>query len=169
MPRKVRPIRVCGGVAYVTLTQGYEAIIGAADVPLVESWNWFAMVQSHTVYAIRKEYNGTKQRTICLHRVVMGEPEGLQVDHEDGDGLNNQRYNLRVASSFQNSHNRRVSSNNKSGFKGVCWNKGSGKWLAQIGFNSGKKYLGLFTSPEEAHAAYCQASKKYHGEFGRTS
>jgi len=168
MPRKVRPIRICGDVAYVPLTKGYESIIDAADVYLVDCYNWFAIPVGSTVYAARSDYSGKKMRMVYVHRTIMGEPDGLQVDHRDGGGLNNRRGNLRLATSSQNMQNRRMARNNKSGFKGASLHKGSGKWKAQIRINRELIYLGLFTSPEEAHAAYCRASKKYHGEFGRT-
>jgi hypothetical protein len=169
MPKQVRIIRIFGDVAYVPLTQGYEAIIDAADVPLLDGFNWASVVKRGSVYARRKDYTGNKHSTIYLHRVLMGDPDGLQVDHYDSDGLNNRRDNLRIATASQNMHNRRISRNNTSGFKGVHRNKVLGKWAASIMTNRKRKHLGFFTSPEEAHAAYCRASEKYHGEFGRTS
>jgi hypothetical protein len=168
MPIKIIPIRVYGDVAYVPLTQGYTAIIDAADVPLVEGWNWYALVKPRSVYVMRQDCSGTNPRTVYMHRVLMGSPKGLDVDHLDGDGLNNMRGNLRTATRLQNLHNMRKSRRNKSGFKGVCWDKGANKWKAQIMLNYKQNHLGLFNSPEKAHAAYCRASEKYHGEFGRT-
>mgnify|MGYP003653768617 CR=1 FL=1 len=168
MPRQIRIIRICGDVAYVPLTQGCTAIIDAADVPLVNGRNWHARKVRNVIYASHKESIGGNWRNANLHRVIMGEPHGWQVDHIDGDGLNNRRNNLRLATFGQNSQNRRINSNNKSGFKGVCFHKHSGKWRGQIRSNYKTISLGYFASPEEAHAAYCLASEKYHGEFGRT-
>jgi hypothetical protein len=168
MPRKVRPIRVCGGVAYVTLTQGYEAIIDAADVPLVDGWNWYAIVHKHTIYAMRSDYSGTKRRGVYLHRAIMGEPMGFQIDHIDGDGLKNKRCNLREATPTQNRCNQAIGSRNTSGFKGVSFHKRIRKWRAAISTNRKTKNLGYFSTPEEAHSAYCTASRELHGEFGRT-
>ena len=168
MPKQIRPIRVCGDVAYITLTQGRTAIIDAADIHLVDAWCWSAFSQTHTEYARRSGGIGTKKRTVLLHRELMGEPDGLQIDHRDGDGLNNRRSNLRVATRSQNMHNRSAYCNNKSGFKGVDFRKEGGKWRAKIRINNKEKHLGMFDSPEEAHEAYCRASEKYHGEFGRT-
>ena len=169
MPRKIRPIRVCGDVAYVPLTQGRTAIIDAADAALVGGRNWYLFARLDTAYARASDYSGAKQRTVLLHRVLMGEPEGLEVDHDDGDGLNNRRGNLRVATHSQNMRNSRISRRNTSGFKGVYFHKKAGKWASQIKFNGKKKYIGCFASPEEAHEAYCRASKELHGDFGRTS
>jgi hypothetical protein len=103
-----------------------------------------------------------------MHRVILGCPDILSVDHKDGDGLNNRRENLRLATQSQNMHNQRINRANKTGFKGVSLHKVSGKWIAQIGLKGKTNYLGLFASPEEAHAAYCRASDQYHGDFGRT-
>jgi hypothetical protein len=162
MPIKIRPIRTCGDVAYVPLTQGYTAIIDAADVPLVDEHNWHAMKCKNTVYG-RTKYC---KLSVFLHRLIIKAPFGFSVDHRDGDGLNNRRCNMRIATHSQNMHNMRRGKNNTSGFKGVDFS--FGKWRARIKIKGKKKHLGVFTSPEEAHAAYCRASKKFHGEFGRT-
>jgi len=166
---KQRPIRIDGDVAYITLTKGYEAVIDAVDVPLVYGFNWAAMVKPRAVYATRKDYSGQKQRTVYLHRTIMGEPEGFEVDHHDGDGLNNMRSNLRTATKQQNMHNQRLSSRNNSGFKGVNWRKSKGKWRAAIALNGKSRHLGYFATPELAHAAYCEASARLHGDFSRAA
>jgi len=168
MPRNIRPIRIEGQLAYITLTQGYEAVIDAADVPLVDGVNWYAQVVPWTVYAVRNDRSGAKQRTVQMHRVIMGEPDGLDVDHRDGNGLRNIRNNLREATKVQNNQNRSIGRNNTSGFKGVSWHKRCCKWQSQIKLNGKVKYLGHYDTAEQAHEAYCDASAKYHGEFGRT-
>lgn len=161
-----RRIRIEGDVAYVPLTKGYEAVIDAIDVPLVESWCWCAQVCPRAVYAIRSDHRPNR-RTIRMHRVLMGEIHGLEVDHRDGDGLNNRRKNLRVATRTQNIRNQRLRSDNTSGIKGVHWFKASRKWRACICLNGKNRHLGSFDSREEAHDAYRTASKEMHGEFGR--
>jgi hypothetical protein len=167
MTKIIRPIRICGEVAYVPLTRGYEAIIDAADVPLVEGLNWHAAVQAHAVYAYTSERSGKKQRSIYMHRLIMGAPKGILVDHLNSNGLYNNRNNLRLANAKQNCQNRRISVSSTSGFKGVDF-RSNGKWRSRIELNGNRIFLGYFNSPEEAHAAYCAASEKYHGEFGRT-
>jgi hypothetical protein len=169
MPRSIRPIRIEGNLAYVPLTQGHEAVIDAADVPLVARWNWCAKRQRNVIYAKRKAtlLNGTRE--VRMHRVIMGEPLGLEVDHIDGDGLNNRRSNLRAVTGQQNSRNARVRRDNTTGFKGVSCIKPDQKWRATINVDGKRVWLGCFNTPESAHAAYCAASKKYHGDFGRIS
>lgn len=168
--KKVRPIRIDGDVAYIPLSKGYEAVIDAADVPLVSGWNWYAQAKPDrtSVYAVRNEKTADGQKTVLLHRVISGAVGAVLIDHRDTDGLNNRRHNLRAATHNQNQHNRRVQSNS-SGLKGVCWHKGLGKWCAQIRVNGRLKHLGLFATPEDGHSAYAAASATYHGEFGRTA
>lgn len=168
MPRPISPIRIEGKIAYVPLTRGYEAIIDAADVSLVEEYNWYALMQRNTVYAVRTDRTGDKQRKVYLHRAILGEPDGLEVDHKDGNGLKNTRDNLRAATTSQNQQNARISKRNTSGFRGVHWDKRDQRWRAYIKVNRKQTHLGNFTTPEAAHAAYCKASARMHGEFGRT-
>lgn len=170
MTGKLRPIRIEGQVAYVPLSQGYEAVIDAADAAHIGRYFWSASVGTHAVYATRAVYSPARGRTtakIPMHVEILGRRAGLEVDHIDGDGLNNQRCNLRHATRTQNKTNTGKYRNNKSGFKGVYWDPRANKWRAQIRAN-GKKYcLGLFTEAEDAHAAYCAASDAHHGAFGR--
>lgn len=165
--RKYRPIRVDGDLAYITLTKGYEAVIDAADVHLVDGVNWYANTDGNTVYAQRGAYANGAQKTTRLHRVLMGVNDELLVDHIDGDGLNNRRSNLRLATREQNNRNQRLVKRNSSGFKGVSWDKKERKWLAQIRVDGRSRNLGRYKTPEQAHAAYCAASLKIYGEFAR--
>lgn len=164
-----RPIRVVGDVAIVPLTRGYEAVVSLGDLPIVERFNWSALVAPTKVYAMRTECKDGKKRTIYMHRAISNALPGVLVDHRDSDGLNNQRSNLRFATFAENARNQRLSKENPSGFRGVSWHMASKKWQAQIKFNRKRIPLGMFSDPAEAHAAYCKASAMYHGEFGRTT
>ena len=164
MTKRLRPIRIEGNLAYVPLTHGYEAVIDAADAHLVDKYNWYAATGRKTVYGARADCSGPKQRMVRLHRQIMGEPDGLQVDHRDGDGLNNRRSNLRVATNSQNTCNQAIRRSNSSGYKGV--HKHKDKWRADISRDGRRRFLGLHDTPEAAHAAYCKASAELHGEFG---
>ena len=162
-----RPIRVVGDLAHVPLTRGYEAVIDASDVPLVDGFNWYARPHRKTVYALRNDYSGESPKTVFLHRVIAKTPDGLQTDHIDGNGLNNRRSNLRHASVNENQFNRPAYKTNKIGLKGVSWLKVAGKWAAQIQAHGKKHHLGRFDCPKQAHRAYVAASKKLHGSFSR--
>ena len=83
MPKAIRQIRVDGNIAYVPLTHGYEAIIDAADVPLVEGLNWLAHLAGRTVYA--RCASGSPK--VYLHRFIMRPADDMCVDHISGDGL----------------------------------------------------------------------------------
>jgi hypothetical protein len=93
-------------------------------------------------------------------------PEG-EIDHINGIKSDNRLCNLRDATRSQNQHNRGAYANNESGFKGVHWSKSKNGWGAQISIHGKSAWLGLFDTPEAAHAAYCKASAELHGEFGR--
>lgn len=93
-------------------------------------------------------------------------PDGLVVDHIDGDRTNNRIENLRVCTRAENSRNCKKSKANTSGFKGVS--RSGNKWRAQIRVNRKRISLGNFLTKEEAHKAYCDAAEYYFKEFART-
>lgn len=170
----MRKIRIEGDLAYVPLTKGYEAVIDAADVPLVEGRNWTALEQRRVdgsvkcVYAWRAVRRDGKQASLRMHRILLGAPENLQVDHKDGNGLNNRRSNLRLATDPENKHNARTRVDNTSGAKGVVRMKATGRFCACIRVRGKKHHLGTFKDLASAAAAYARASVELHGEFGRT-
>ena len=172
MIRAIRPIRIEGDVAYVTLTKGYEAIIDAADVPLVREWNWYASggrPGKGGPYAARTAHDKGTGRQVIMHREIVGASKDLEVDHVDGNTLNNMRSNLREATRAQNARNTGTPKNNTSGIKGVRFVARYNKWTAKIKVNSLPIHLGTYDTAGEAAAAYAAASKILHGEFGRTN
>jgi hypothetical protein len=88
---------------------------------------------------------------------------GIIIDHEDRNPANNRIDNLRPVTPCQSSYNTRKRSHNKSGYKGV--RRKRNKWQATIVYNKKAISLGVYSTPEEAYAAYCAASIKYHGEY----
>lgn len=90
-------------------------------------------------------------------------PDGLEIDHINGDESDNRICNLRLATKSENQQNkRRPRKDNKAGLLGVCWFERAKKWRAQITVNGECKYLGLYVTPEEAHAAYLTAKRELH-------
>lgn len=112
-------------------------------------------------YAMRE----VEDKTTYMHRVIMNCPEGMQVDHINGNKKDNRRSNLRICSASQNMANRSKPSNNTSGYKGVGWRKSRCKWIASIRVNSNLYHLGSFDCKHQAALTYDIAAKKYFGEF----
>lgn len=124
------------------------------------------------VGCIETKPSGTKyygmrllNRLYRAHRLAFlymnGEFPGGGVDHKDGNGLNNKWSNLRKATSQQNNKNRRLPSNNTSGFLGVCWSKQNKKWVSVVVVSGKQKYLGSFTNMRDAIAARKSANIEY--------
>lgn len=154
----------------IPLTQGQFAIVDTSDYGWLSQYSWQAQwnTKTQSFYAIRttSAANGKKPTTIRMHREILGLAVGDPriADHRiSGDTLNNRRSNLRIATQFQNQHNRRRRRDNSSGFKGVT--PYQGKWKAEIVENGNWHYLGWYETPEEAYVAYCEAARKYHREF----
>jgi hypothetical protein len=147
----------------IPLTRGYVTRIDAADRVFTDGRKWHARESPHgnTVYAA----TNIDRRTVLLHRLIA--PGWAEVDHADGDGLNNCRYNLRDGAEFRNEANKGVQRNNTTGFKGVVRNHG--RWSAYITINKERVYLGNFGTPEEAADAYDQAAVHHFGEYAKTN
>lgn len=115
---------------------------------------------------------GIKGKRLRAHRIAWllttgKDPFDLCIDHINGNKSDNRFSNLRLATSRENSRNMKKSLANKSGFKGVCFDKRSGKWKANIRSKLKQIFLGYFPTPELAHMAYCKAAAELHGEFAR--
>ena len=92
-------------------------------------------------------------------------PKGLDIDHICHNRACVNPAHLRLATRSENLHNMQMSPRNTSGFKGAYWHKKKGFWTAGIYLNGKRIHLGVFHSPEAAHAAYCEAAIRLHGEF----
>lgn len=153
------------------LTQGKHALIDDEDYPRVKDYRWcyhrkegYAIA---TVYGINPD-RPRGQTTYGLHRLILGAPKGVVVDHINGDKLDNRKSNLRLCDRHGNARNRsQPKTTNLSGFKGVTWHKRIGKWSARIGVDSKNINLGYFDDPKEAARVYNKAAIKEHGEFAR--
>lgn len=99
------------------------------------------------------------------HLHMTGRWPSDQIDHRNGQRDDNRWSNLREANASQNQMNRGPS--NSIGLKGVCERRG--RFQAQIRRDGKSIFLGLFTTAEAAHAAYCAAAARWHGEFARTA
>jgi hypothetical protein len=154
-------------VVRIPLTRGFVAVIDVCDLPVLGGRNWSALVspRRQAVYACR----AIGKRMLLLHREIMNAQPHDEVDHRDGDGLNCRRSNLRFCTRSQNLCNGPLRSDNRAGLKGAIWDERSKKWRAELSFNGKRKHLGLFVTPEEAHAAYLKSAVETYGEFARKS
>ncbi len=149
----------------IRLTQNRVAIIDSLDWDKVKDYSWSAHRASNFVfYAEAKALDGS-DKLVKMHHLILAVPKGMECDHKDLNGLNNTRKNLRLATKAQNRMNRKMQTNNKSGYKGV--DRIRGRFVARIRFNKHLHHLGTFNTVEEAYAAYCKAGKELFGEFFR--
>ena len=152
----------------IQLTQGMVAKVDDEDYERLSRHKWYANKSYSVWYARRVEkLPDGKWVTIRMHREIMGAKPGQQLDHIDGNGLNNTRSNLRFATNQENARNRGFRSDNTSGFKGVSWNDQRGKWTAYIRLNGKQKHIGVFDSVVKAACAYDAAALDAYGQFAR--
>lgn len=152
----------------IPLSRGFFAIVDVADLPLVAGYSWWAKINGNTVYAAADIQHGPgKRERLLMHRVIMNASRGEMVDHIDGNGLNNRRANLRIATKSQNMMNSRVRRDSSSGYRGVTFCRFTGRWQANIKAKGKRIFLGRYDTPEEASEVYQKAAEKYFGEFRR--
>lgn len=158
----------------IMIISGCEVLIDDEDYEMIFSKKYFlkkaSLKRDGKTYFSRNTVleNGNKY-TALLHRDIMDciRNDGKVVDHINGNTLDNRKINLRLCTNDENLRNRKINKNCKSGVKGVRWHKSSKKWLAQISYNREMMYLGSFDDINDAALAYSEASKKYHGAYGR--
>lgn len=158
----------------IPLTKGWFALVDADDYDFLSQWRWCVSAAGRrgAAYAYRNQHMpGGKMIGVFMHRVILETPPGMVSDHIDGDGLNNTRGNLRVVTPRQNQMNRRPNRGGTSPFKGVCLDTSNPRkpWLARIGVNGRRIFLGRFTREDDAGAAYAGAAVKYFGGYARVS
>jgi hypothetical protein len=156
---------------YILLTQGKRTMVDDEDFEWLSQWKWQYQVNSNG----KHKYNGYAKRginSIRMHREIMERMVGkifsfIDVDHKNGDTLDNQRNNLRLADPFQQNQNSAKRRDNTSGCRGVNFFKPQQKWVARIQFMGKRISLGYFKNVKDAISAYKEASKKYFGEYAR--
>lgn len=149
----------------IILSNGETTLIDDEDYELLNSSKWYF----HNGYARHSEYiggKGYKTKYIYMHRLLLDAPKGKEVDHINGNPLDNRRSNLRLASTSENHINKqRPPKNNTSGHIGVIWFEPKQRWHARIQVNGKSKHLGVFDELNDAIAARKAAEILYYGEF----
>lgn len=147
----------------IKLNNGDQVIIDDEWYPILSKWKWKCHIaRNGKKYAIRNAAGG---RGILMHRYIMMATGNSEIDHKDGDGLNNREENLRFVTHLINCINRGPQTNNTSGYKGVCFDKNRRKYMASISANRKQKNIGRFDTAEEAARAYNKAAHIMHGEM----
>jgi len=155
----------------ISLVGGKVTMVDDEDFENLNKFKWYAC-EKHNTYVVRgvlipKEQRTTKKfktRLQYMHRDILGCVKGdkKMVDHIDGNPLNNQKSNLRFVTPTQSSQNIHGMADH---LKGAVYDKSRDKWKAEIRVNNKRMHIGRFETEQEAHAAYCAAAIKYHGEF----
>lgn len=147
-----------------------NAIVDDEDFDRISKHKWHIQSAS-MLYAVRKGARDEHGKRIRyqMHREVISAPRGIFVDHINGNTLDNRRCNLRFATTQQNAFNRKMTSANTTGSKGVYLCRATGRYYAQICVNGRGKHLGFFASISAASAAYDNAARANFGEFAKTN
>lgn len=134
-----------------------HAIVDDEDYETLSKWKW-------SPYGRR--YAATGKLKVKMEWMILKPPEGKQIDHKNGNGLDNRRENLRTCTQKQNARNRRAPQipGKSSRFKGVRFRPERGKWSAYVGT---REWLGIYGSEEEAALAYNLAAMRHFGEFAQ--
>ncbi len=138
---------------------------------MVDDEDW-ENVRQHSWRVMRNRRDGRSEKTyavdgdgVLLHRFLLQPPDHVFVDHIDGNGLNCQRGNLRLATRSENACNRGKQRNTTSGYRDVSWRNDRGKWLAFVKLHQRMHNLGLYDTAEEAAAVVSEARQRLHGAF----
>ncbi len=163
----------------ISLPNGMAAFVDDEDFDRVSNYRWHcrtdastSMLNRHRRHVYVKAHGRGTQAGKCfyLHRLILWIFDARHVDHINGDGLDNRKSNLRVASQHQNGGNARVWDRRKSSvFKGVYFMRRDNKWAAQICLNRINIRLGAYATEHEAAMEYDRAARKHFGEFARTN
>jgi len=156
-----------GGVL-IPLTQGHVAIVDQEDAAEILRHRWCIQKSGKKLYARRGTRKGGGYHNVYMHRAIFDCPQDKEIDHINGDTLDNRRANLRAATTQENARNRAPRSDSRSGYKGVRYAP-TKPWVAIIVIDGERHTLGRFNTAEEAARAYDVAARQAFGEFAYTN
>jgi hypothetical protein len=146
---------------------GKVAKIDDSDYELISSFHWSFHKTKNGEYARTWRNEGGKNKFYLMHRIILCPPRGVQVDHQNMNGLDNRRSNLRLCNHSENMCNRRPRKDSTSKIKGVGFVKRINRWQVRIQKDNKRIYLGIFLSRKKAVETYNNVAQKLHGQFAR--
>lgn len=147
----------------IKLTQNKIASVDDEDYEYLNQWKWYAFKRGHTYYVVR--HISYKDKLIFMHRLIMKPDNGMEVDHIDHNGLNNQKANLRNCSHAENSRNKSATGSSKYLGVAFAYKNGHTYIKSMININGRNTHLGIFKTEELAAHKYDEMAKIHHGEF----
>lgn len=150
----------------ILLSQNRYAIVDDCNYEIVNKFKWHYSLG----YAKRWDYSKGKHNPIgiFMHRFITGDvPLGLEIDHINGNKLDNRRENLRVCKHSDNVKNANKRINSKSIHKGVAWNTRMKRWQVAIQHDKKRYFIGTFKDEKLAAIAYNLKAKELHGDFAK--
>lgn len=151
----------------------FVVLIDAIDYPLISQHKWYIQIndgRKTPVVGTKISTDDGKKTTVKMHRLIMDAPSGTQIDHVNGNGLDNRRTNLRYCTGSENCANRRVLRTNKtSKYRGVYFAKAHNTFVASIKKNGKNIKLGTFKNELDAARVYDKAALEIFGQFAITN
>lgn len=148
----------------IKLTQGKFTLVDDEDYEEFNKHKWYASKEGYVFYAQRSTYNPHK--ILRMHREILNALPTQQIDHINGNGIDNRKSNLRFCNHSQNqgnqTHKKRIGT---SKYRGVHWAKKDKFWVSGIVVNGEKQHLGSYFNEEAAAKAYDRAARKHFGDF----
>lgn len=155
----------------INLSKGYSTQVDDEDFDLLNRYSWW-ICEVKSKRAVKIQLSAQTEidgKTVKIHRMIMSPPDGMDIDHIDGNPLNNQKYNLRICTRQENLRNtgKYKRKNSSSKYKGVSFHKKANKWEAGLKVDGKRKWLGLFDLEIDAAKAYNEAVLTYFGNFAK--
>jgi hypothetical protein len=139
----------------IKLTQGKFAIVDNEDFEWLNQWKWCCDANGYAVrHEQKSEYGNNSRKMVKMHKFILKTPKGMMTDHINRNCLDNRKENLRIVDNHMNQRNSKISVKNKSGFKGVYWDKKYKRWCARATLFGKRIFGGGFFNKRDASLAY---------------